>query len=223
MSGNSAASRSSVARLCACPLRNQRSGVGPQSVSSSGPAGYRLRDRKRVSVGATFHAPGRQVEDRRARVRRHQPLVQHGHPGHGCARVLVEHERVPRGEQRPRQRGDHDRVVDVGDDAEADVRGQDADRRLDRLGALGAAARCASPVRGSPPRRRRRSRRGPSAPRAAGRPRPRPTTVVGDGERREAAPAAHRLDPFRSSRPPGATAPAPSPAPRTACRSRCTG
>ena len=37
--GNSLASRSSMERLCSRPLRNQRSAVGPQSVSSRGPAG----------------------------------------------------------------------------------------------------------------------------------------------------------------------------------------
>ena len=50
-------SRRSAVRLCSCPLRNQPVLVGPQSVSSNGPTGYPCRARKRVSVGAVFHAP----------------------------------------------------------------------------------------------------------------------------------------------------------------------
>ena len=57
MPGNSVASRARLSRLWSRPLRNHRSCVGPQSVSSRAPAGYSWRDRKRVSVGATFHAP----------------------------------------------------------------------------------------------------------------------------------------------------------------------
>ena len=37
--------------------RNQPVLVGPQSVSSSGPTGYPLRRRKRLSGGAVFQAP----------------------------------------------------------------------------------------------------------------------------------------------------------------------
>ena len=43
-------------------------------------------------------------------------------PGHGLAGVLVDDERVPRGQERAGERGHHDGVVDVRDDAEAHVR-----------------------------------------------------------------------------------------------------
>ena len=53
-----AARAGAAASPCASgPLRNQPLLVGPQSVSSSGPAGYRCRRRNRAIVGAAFQAP----------------------------------------------------------------------------------------------------------------------------------------------------------------------
>ena len=43
-------------------------------------------------------------------------------PGRGGSGVLVDHEGVPGGQQRPGQGGDHHRVVDVGDHAEPGLR-----------------------------------------------------------------------------------------------------
>ena len=50
--------------LCALPLRNQRSCVGPQSVSSSEPGGKRCRRRNRMSVGRDVPRARGQVDDR---------------------------------------------------------------------------------------------------------------------------------------------------------------
>jgi hypothetical protein len=61
--------------------------------------------------------------------------------------VLIEHERVPEGDERPGERGDHDRVVDIGDDAELHVGPHDPDRRLNRLRALGADGHLMPPWR----------------------------------------------------------------------------
>ena len=116
-------------------------------------------------------------------------------PGDGDARVLVEHERVPGREQRAGQRGDHDRVVDVGDDAERRPPG----RRSQTGASTGSApsvcsvARRASRARGRPGRACRRRRRGRRAPRCAA-----PADLddhghVADRHAREAAPAADAL------------------------------
>ena len=50
-------SRSRFRRLWSWPLRNQRSWVRPQSVSSRAPDGYMLRVMNRARVGAAFHGP----------------------------------------------------------------------------------------------------------------------------------------------------------------------
>ncbi len=84
--------------------------------------------------------PRGEVEDGCALVLQAEALVEHGHAGGGRARVLVEHERVPRGEERPGERGDHDGVVDVAEDPGAHVVAHDEDGRLDGLGSLGPDA-----------------------------------------------------------------------------------
>ena len=71
-------------------------------------------------------------------MRARQPFVEHGHAGNRGARVLVEHERVPRGEERARQGGDHHGVVDVGEDAESRRRVDDEDGGGDGSGAVDA-------------------------------------------------------------------------------------
>ena len=89
MCGNSVGEASRLRRLCFGPLRNQRSCVGPQSVSSRGPRGYRLRDEEPAQRRGDVPGAGGEVDDRRARVRAGEPLVQHGHarrPGCGRAR-----------------------------------------------------------------------------------------------------------------------------------------
>ncbi len=90
-------------------------------------------------------------------------------PGHRLAGVLVDDERVPRREQGSGERGDHDRVVDVRDDAEAHVGPDDEHAGLDRLAALDRhrerlPARLRA-GRGCPCRSRRRGRRRPRASR----------------------------------------------------------
>ncbi len=57
-------------------------------------------------------------------------------PGHRAPGVLVEHEGVPGRQQRAGERGHHDCVVDVGDDPEADARGDDEHRDGHRGGLL---------------------------------------------------------------------------------------
>ena len=138
MFGNSSARRTRLCALCSRPLRNHRSCVGPQSVRSSGPAGKEVAGEEAGEGRGDVPGAGGEVDDGCAGVRAHEPLVEHAHPRHRPARVLVEHEGVPRGQQRARQGGHHDGVVDVGDDPEPHVGVDDEDRCLDRLGVFGA-------------------------------------------------------------------------------------
>ena len=82
------------------------------------------------------HVPGAggQVEHRCTGMAGGQPLVQHGHARHRGTGMLDEHERVPRREQGPGQRGDHHRVVHVGQDAEPHLRVDHPDGRRHRCG-----------------------------------------------------------------------------------------
>ncbi len=116
--------------MCARPLRNHRSCVGPPVGEQQRAGGVEVaREESRERRRDVPRTRG-EVDDRRARVRPGEAFEEHGHPGCGDSGVLVEHERVPEGEQRPGQSGDHDGVVDVGDDAEVDIGPDDADRRL---------------------------------------------------------------------------------------------
>ena len=103
-----------------------------------------------AGVEITCHEPGEgrrdvprsggEVDHRRPRVRAGQPLIEHRHSGDGGARVLVEHEGVPGGEEGAGQRGDHDRVIHVGDDAERGIGVDDEDFGRHGLGVVGAQA-----------------------------------------------------------------------------------
>ena len=98
----------------------QQQGTGREEVARE-EAGERRRD---------VPGAGREVDHGRAGMRRREPLEQHGHARGRHARVLVEHERVPGGEQRAGERGDHHGVVDVGDDAERRRRVDDEDAAI---------------------------------------------------------------------------------------------
>lgn len=78
----------------------------------------------------------REVDDRSAGVLGRKSFEQHRHARHGLAGVLVHDERVPCGEQRAGERGDHHRVVDVRDHAEGDLRPDDEGAHRDRLAAF---------------------------------------------------------------------------------------
>src|SRR4029453_14135075 len=82
-----------------------------------------------------------EVDDGRPGVCAHEAFVEHGHAGGRDAGVLVEHERVPEGDERPGERGPHHGGVDVGDDAEVDLGSDDPDRGLNGLGTLGPQRR----------------------------------------------------------------------------------
>ena len=73
----------------------------------------------------------RQVEDGGAGL--DDRLVELGDSRHGLSGVGVQHERVPEREHRAGEPGDHDRVVDVGDDSSAHAGVDDDDRRLHRI------------------------------------------------------------------------------------------
>src|SRR5690554_6195149 len=81
------------------------------------------------------HVPraGGQIDHRSPRMLAHQLLEQHGHAWNGKTSVLIDDERVPRGYERTRKSGDHDGVVNVGEDAELDLVVDDERCGFDRV------------------------------------------------------------------------------------------
>ena len=96
--GELLASRRRFVSLCSMPLRNQRSCVGPQSVRRIEPGGKRWREQESGERGGDVPGAGGEVDHRRPGVRAHEPLEEHGHPGHRDA-VRA---RRPRKSSRPR-------------------------------------------------------------------------------------------------------------------------
>src|SRR5699024_2677757 len=81
--------------------------------------------------------PGGQVEHRGSRMVHEEVLIHLCHPGYELARPDVSDEGMPGGDERSGDGGDHDRVVDVGDDPEPGVVVDDEHRRFGGAGGGG--------------------------------------------------------------------------------------
>ena len=111
-------------------------------------------------------------------------------PRHRAPGRLVADERVPERQQRPGERGDEDRVVDVAHDADCAAGSTTRSGATDAGDAVrDSSCRRPSPARGRPPARRRRSRRGAAAPAWLRPPTRDGHRHVGGRGREEAAPA----------------------------------
>jgi hypothetical protein len=89
-----------------------------------------------MRVGAMFHAPVERYTTGAPGLSRTTRSMRTAMPGNRLARMLVDDERVPRGEKRTGEGCDHHRVVDIRHHPELDIRGDGECAGLHRIATL---------------------------------------------------------------------------------------